>query len=230
MGRKRRDEPPTPAEPYWAPLPRQELGPARTLAIVAQHLVPLVGLWWLGGSVENFLLLCVFNIAFSIACLVAVGLSVSTRQTVGDQGVADALGALITLMVIAAVITVVLTALFGWVVVLIASESALGVWNAPLGWSVLAIMMAALPGMSRQYRADLAATLPEKTRQQRDQPIIGVQLMCAGLMIILSGQVAQWGHTGTILMAIAVTALFIFRDLRPDLMRQLTRPSARPRR
>jgi hypothetical protein len=29
-------------------------------------------------------------------------------------------------------------------------------------------------------------------------------------------------------MAIAVTGLFIFRDLRPDLMRELTRPKNRP--
>jgi hypothetical protein len=218
----------TTAEPYWEPLARNRLGAAETLSIVARHVVPLLGLWLFGGSVENFLLLSVFNIAFTIASIAVVGLAVSTRQVNGVVSAADSIGALVTLIVVGAGATLLLTALFGWVIALIASESALGLWNAALGWSVLAIIAAALPQMIRQYRADLAAQLSEEARKQRDQPVVGGQLMCAGLMFVLSGYAAQWGRIGVILMALAITALFIFRDLRPDLMRELTRPKNRP--
>lgn len=215
-------------EPHWAPLPRRKLGRAQTASIVAQHAVPLVGLWLLGGSAENFLFLSVFHIALTIACIAAVGVAVCTRQEVRDLGVVDALVSLGTLVFIAAALTLLLTALFGWVIALIASESASGLWNASLGWSVLAVVAAALPGVVIQYRTDLAAKLPEKARKQRDQPVVGGLVLCAGLMFVLSGYAAEWGRAGVIAMALLVTALFLFRDLRPDLMRELTRPSDRP--
>jgi hypothetical protein len=215
-------------EPYWEPLARQKFSTAQTVSIVARHVVPLLGLWWYGGSVENFLLLSVFNIAYSIACIAVVGLAVSTRQTVGDQGATDSISALIALLVIGAVITLVLTVMFGWAIALIASESSLGLWNKQLGWSALAIVVVALPDMVRQYQQDMAAKLPEEQRKKRDQPVVGGLLLCAGLIFVLSGYAASWGRFGVICMALLITALFIFRDLRPDLMRELTRPSNRP--
>jgi len=215
-------------EPYWEPLARKKLRAGEIASIVARHVVPLAGLWMFGGSVENFLLLSVFNIALTIACIAMVGVAVSTRQINGVVSAADTISALLTLVVIGAGLTLLLTALFGWVIALIASESALGLWNSALGWSLLAIVAAALPEMIRQYSADMTAKLSEEARKQRDQPVVGGQLMCAGLMFVLSGYAANWGHIGVILMAIAITALFIFRDLRPDLMRELTRPSNRP--
>jgi hypothetical protein len=215
-------------EPHWAPLARPTLNRIQVASIVAQHLVPLVALWLLHGSVENFLLLCVFNIAFTIAGIVAVGVGVSTEQELGDRGTANAVAALVTLAVVVVVLTLLLTGLFGWVIALVAANSVSGLWNAQLGWSVLSVVVAALPGMVQQYRQDLAGKLPDATRKQRDQPVILGQVMCAGLIFILSGYAPGFGRVGMILMALAVTALFIFRDLRPDLMRQLVRPSARP--
>jgi MFS family permease len=224
MARKRA----APPEPHWEPVGRPTFDRKQVVLIVAQHLVPLFGLWLYGGSVETFLLLSVFNIALAIAGLAVVGLAVSARQEVGDRGAADSLAALALLIAIGAVVALVLTGMFGWVIALIASESPLGLWNAQLGWSALAIVLAAVPATVRQYRADLAAKLPEQTRKRRDQPVVGGQLMCAGLIFVLSGYAASWGRFGVVFMAIAITALLVFRDLRPDLMRQLTRPAARP--
>jgi hypothetical protein len=223
MGRQR----PAPPEPHWEPLARPTFDRTQVALIVAQNGVPLLGVWIYGASVENFLLLSVFSIALAIAGLAVVGLAVSARQEVGDRGATDALAALAFLVAIGAVAALVLTALFGWVIALVASASPLGLWNAQLGWSALAIVLAAVPAMVRQFRADLAAKLPEEARKRRDQPVVGGQLMCAGLIFVLSGYAAGWGRFGVVFMAIAITALFIFRDLRPDLMRQLIRPSAR---
>ena len=231
MGRKRRGKsrPDTaPVEPYWEPLARKRLSATETISIIARHVVPLAGLWLFGGSVENFLLLSVFNIAFAVACIAMVGLAVSTRQVNGVVSVTDSVGALVTLVVVGTCATLLLTVMFGWVIALIASRSPLGLLNASLGWSVLAIVVAALPALARQYREDLAANLSEEARKKRDQPVVGGLLMCAGLMFVLSGYAANWGHVGVILMALAITGLFIFRDLRPDLMRELTRPMNRP--
>jgi hypothetical protein len=218
----------TPPEPYWEPLARRKMGAVEIASIVARNVVPLVGLWWFDGSVENFLLLSVFNIAFAISCIAVVGLAVSTRQINGYVSVADSIGTLLTLIVVGAGATLLLTGMFGWVIALIASESPSGLWNAALGWSVLAIVLAALPDMIRQYRADMAANLSEEARKRRDQPVVGGQLMCAGLIFVVSGYAGDGGRFGVIGLALAITALFIFRDLRPDLMRELTRPSNRP--
>ena len=218
----------TPAEPYWEPLARRKMGAAEIASIVARNVVPLVGLWWFDGSVENFLLLSIFNIALAIACIAVVGVAVSTRQVNGFVSVADAIAGSLTLVAVGAGVTLLLTGLFGWVIALIASESPSGLWNAALGWSVLAIVLAALPDMIRQYRADMAANLSEEARKRRDQPVVGGQLMCAGLIFVVSGYAGDGGRFGVIGLALAITALFIFRDLRPDLMRELTRPSNRP--
>jgi MFS family permease len=220
--------PKKPVEPHWEPLPRQPLTPLQTMLVCARHALPLASLWLPGGSPENFLLLSVFNIAVSIAAIAVVGVAVSTRQEAGDRGLADALSALAALAAVGIGVAMLLTVLFGWVIALIASASVDGLWNAPLAWSALAIVVAAVTEMVGQYRRDLAAKLPEDARKRRDQPVIGGQLMCAGLIFVLSGHAANGGRVGVVLMAIAVTALFIFRDLRPDLMRELTRPSHRP--
>ena len=222
MGRKRRKPsklaPPT-ALPVPTPRPRNS--PLQTASIVVRNLLPLLGLWWTGGSVENFLLLGVFNIAFAIACIACIGVAVSTRATNGAHGTANELAAWLTLAGMCLFLTVLLTALFGWVIALLASRSPLGLWNAQLGWLLLATLASALPGLMRQYQWDAASGLPEDMRKRRDQPLIAGLVLSAGLLFVLSGQAADWGRFGVNLMAVAVTALALFRDLRPDLLRRL---------
>jgi hypothetical protein len=220
MGRKRRAI----AEPHWAPLPRPRFGPWQTLSIVARHVVPLACLSWFGGSVLQFLLLCVFNLAFSIAGIGTVGVAVSTRQEVVSTGWADRIGAWITLAGVCVAASLLLSFLFGWVIAVFAAHEAQGLWNRSLWWSVLAIVASALPGLFWQFNDDLRAGLPEEARKQRDQPIVGVHLFSAGFIFLLAAWTLNWGRFGAGLMAVLVTTLFIFRDLRPDLARALTRP------
>ena len=82
---------------------------------------------------------------------------------------------------------------------------------------------AALPGMVLQYQQDLREQLPEDARKRRDQPVVGVHLFSAGFIFLLSGFALHWGRVGAVLLALLVTALFIFRDLRPDLARAIAR-------
>ena len=53
-------------------------------------------------------------------------------------------------------------------------------------------------------------------------------VFCAGLIFMMSGYIMDLGRYGLMVMVVAVTGLFVFRDLRPDLMRELTRPKNRP--
>ena len=201
--------------------PQERPGLVQVASVVARHLVPLLGLWRSGGSVENFLLLGVFNIAFAIAGIAVVGVAVSTRDSNLGNGLANRIAAWLALAAVGAFVTLLLGALFGWVIALIASHSPLGFWNRELGWLLLATIASALPGMARQYQADVASKLPEAARKQRDQPLILGLVFCAGLIFILSGYAAGGGRFGVNAMALAITALSIFRDLRPDLLRKL---------
>jgi hypothetical protein len=81
-----------------------------------------------------------------------------------------------------------LLGLFGWFFAVIASYEDEGLWNATLWWGVLAIVLGALPGMVMQYGEDLRAKLPEDARKRRDQPVVGVHLFCAALIVVLAGR------------------------------------------
>lgn len=213
-------------EPYWAPLPRQHFTPAQTAGIVVRHLIPLVGVLWFGWSAGQFLLLSVFNVAFSVACIGVVGVGVSTRRQDGpSKSWADELAFGMSLLAAGAVISLVLTGMFGWVIAVLASDSEHSLFNASLAWSALAMMASAAPALFTQYRADVRSSLSEEDRKKRDQPNVLVLVMCGGLIFIMSGYAADFS---LVALAMAVTALFTFRDLRPDLMRELTRPKNMP--
>jgi hypothetical protein len=225
VGRKRKkpaaDAPA--AEPYWSPLERPRFTRWQTVSIVARHLVPLLCLGWFGGSVLQFLLLQVFNLAFTIAGIGTVGVAVSTKQEVVSTGAADRVAGWITLAAVCAGISLMLSFLFGWVIAVFAADEAEGLWNSNLWWSVLAIVASALPGLYMQFSDDLRSGMPEEARKRRDQPVVGVHLFSAGFIFLLSGWTLNWGRSGAVLMALGVTALFVFRDLRPDLARALAR-------
>jgi hypothetical protein len=212
-----------PAMPHWEPLPRVHLSHGQQASIVLRHLVPLALLCVFGGSVLQFLLLSVFNIAFTIAAIGTVGVAVSTRQEVASTGWADQFGALLALAVVCIGTSLMLSMLFGWVIALVASDEAKGLWDPALWLGVLGLVASAVPGMVMQYRQDLAAKLPEDARKRRDQPVVGVHLFSAGFIFLLSGFTLGWEGVGAVLLALLVTALFIFRDLRPDLARALAR-------
>lgn len=195
--------------------------PLQSALIVARHAVPLVGLFAFGASVEYFLLLSVFDVAVAVACIAVVALAVATRQEVGDRGAADAIAALLFLVAIGIAAAVAFTALFGWVTVLLAAWTPGGLWAPQLWGSALAMVVFALPGVVRQYRDDMAAALTSEARKRRDNPVIGAHLLSAGLLFLLSGYAGDFDHAGRIAIAFLVTAMFVFRDLRPDVVRRL---------
>lgn len=217
-------------EPYWAPMPRQHFGVGQTIGIVARHLIPLIGVLFLGWSSGQFLLLSVFNIAFMVSCTATIGVAVSMRQEKGrSPNRADEIRSWLMLLAARVIISLVLTMLFGWVITIFAAAaSPHGLFDRSMAWSVLAIVASTAPIMLQQYRADLRASLTEQERKQRDQPNLLVLLLCAGLMFLMSGFVTNLGPYGLGVMVFAVTGLFIFRDLRPDLMREWIRPKNRP--
>ncbi|MEO7252305.1 MAG: hypothetical protein ABIW30_06840 [Arenimonas sp.] len=224
MGRKRRQassavEIPT---PHWEPLARPTFSRWQQASIVARHLVPLAFLWWFGGSLPQFVLLHVFNLAFTIAGIATVGVAVSTRQEVAPRGTADRVGSWIMLALVCAGVSLMLTALFGWVIAFFVATEGRGFWDPNLWWSVLAIVATALPGMYMAFEEDLRVGLSEEARKRRDQPVVGVHLFSALFVVLPAMFALHWGRFGAVLLAVLITALFIFRDLRPDLARALS--------
>jgi hypothetical protein len=226
MARKRRADPRVSAA---APLPVTVQAPARLQAglIVLRHAVPLGLVLWFGGSVAQFLLLTLFNLAIGVATLGTIGVAVSTRPTREHTGLADSIAAWATLFAVGLGISVMLTGLFGWVLTLIASEDAQSLLGTGFLASAGAIVLAALPGAAQHYRDDLRAGLSEEQRKQRDQPQVFVHLLSAGLIFLLSGWTAEFGRAGMVAMALLVTAVFIARDLRPDVVAAIGRSGMR---
>jgi multisubunit Na+/H+ antiporter MnhC subunit len=230
MGNKKRkrEQPPAVggdggARPYWSPLERPKFTRWQQACIYMRHLVPLACLAIFGGSIAQFLLLCVFNLAFTIASIGTVGVAVSTRQEVKSTGAADQVGALLMLAAICIGASLLLTFLFGWMFAVWAAQESEGLWNSTLWLGVLGIVAGAVPGMVMQYHEDLRAGLSEDARKRRDQPVVGVHLFSAVFILVLAGWTLDWGRFGAVALAVLVTALFIFRDLRPDLARALAR-------
>jgi cobalamin synthase len=118
--------------------------------------------------------------------------------------------------------------MFGWVIVVVASSGSESLFEWALAGSAALMVVTAAPALYRQYRDDLEAGLGELQRKRRDQPKVLVLVLTAGLIFVLSGYADDFGRSGMLIVAVVVSALFVFSDLRPDLMRELARPAARP--
>jgi hypothetical protein len=190
---------------------------------VARHVVPLVGVVVFGGSVAQFLLLCVFNIAWTIAGIGLVGVAVSTAPSREEIDRLGTLDSWVTMVATAAFIGLLLTGLSGWLLVLLAGREAGASWDAAFAWAVLAIVIGSAPGLQRRYREDLSAGLGEPARRRRDQPEVFVQLLLLVVVWLLSALALDWGRAGAIVLAIVMTAVFIACDLRPQVVRAWAR-------
>jgi len=207
--------------------PRQEpslrpiLSRAQTAAIVIRNLIPLAGIVVHGWLAGHFLILSMFSLALSIVGIGTIGVMVSARKEMPDTRAADQISSWVIAIGLTLFGSVILTALFGWVIAVFTVNIGESLFDGALLGSAMLVVMSAAPAMVRQYREDLASSLTEEQRKQRDQPTVFGLVLSAGLIFILSGYAPGFGRFGLVALAFAVTALFIFRDLRPDLVRSL---------
>jgi hypothetical protein len=215
----------TPGQACQAPQPSQPFTRIQTASVIARNAVPLIGVLFFGQPAGTFVLLCVFNLALTIAGIGVVGVAVP--QAGNYVGTADRLSGIVSLLLIGVGITIVLTGLFGWAIAVFVAGSEQELFTRSLFWSALSIVLCALPGMWRQYNDDIRSKLDQAQRKRRDQPIVFIHLLSAGLIFAFCPYAFGFGRGGMIVAAIAISAMFTFRDLRPDLMRRLAPPSGR---
>ena len=219
-----------PPEPYWAPLERQPLGWAQIAASLLRHLIPVVGTIGFGWSVSQFGLLSVFNIALSIACIAVIGVGASMIKARAESATSAwaKIEPWISLGIVAIFITLLLTVMFGWVIVVMAPEGASLFGDRRLWVGALGMIAAALPGILSGLRADVRSSLSDDQRKQRDQPRVGVLFFTGVIIFMGSGYAASWfGAWGLYPLMLLITALLMFGELRPDLLREITRPANR---
>lgn len=187
-------------------------------SIVCSHAIPLLGLIVFDWSAWAFLILGLFHTAFSVVNIGVVGVATTSRQeTPGDQPWAWKAAFWLTMAGASLFISLLLTTLLGWVIVLVASESEGPLLTWQLAGAALSIVVTALPAIRRQYLNDLAAGLDEETRKRREQPRVKLLVMSCGLYFLLGAQGGAFGRTGLIVVASLITSAFIFRDLSPGL-------------
>ena len=189
--------------------------------IVVRNLIPLVMVIVFSWSIGQYVLLSVFDLTFAVTSIAMVGVSVSHREAMNASGPLDAFGSWLSVIGAGAFVSLLLTAMFGWVVALMAWEVDRQLFDRTLVWSALAIVLAAAPALYRQYRVDVESGLSEAVRKRRDEPRINVLMASLAAILFASFWAAQGGTIGLYALAIAVTALSLVRDLRPDLLRRL---------
>ncbi|MBL0163419.1 MAG: hypothetical protein IPP82_07165 [Xanthomonadales bacterium] len=151
---------PAASEPYWQPLQRQRLALVQTTGIVVRQLIPVVGIIALGWSAGQFLLLSVFNICFSVVCIGVLGAVVSKRQQVGPSPNPEhEIGSWLVALAFALIGSVLLTAMFGWVIALYMVAAGDRLFDSWLAACALMMVASAAPALCRQYQGDLAAGL-----------------------------------------------------------------------
>lgn len=217
-------------EPYWEPLAREPLSGAQVFASLLRHLIPVVGTIGFGWSASQFGLLSVFNVALSIACIAVVGVGASMLKD-NSAGATSAWGRIkpwVSLGIVAVFVTLILTAMFGWVIVVMAPEGAALFGDRRLWLGALGIVATALPRVRSGLLADARSSLSDEQRKQRDQPRVGVLIFIGAIIFMASGYAASWfGSWGLYPLLLLITALFLLDDLRPDLVREITRPANR---
>lgn len=207
-----------------APVPRQPLTGIQAASTIVRNTVPLVGVLFLGHSAGNFVLLSVFNLALTIAGLGVIGVAVPQHGKYISTS--DLIAGIGSLLLIGMGITIVLTGLFGWAIAVFIDLTEHALFTRSLFWSALSIALCALPGMWQQYHDDVRSKLDDAQRKRRDQPLVFIHLLTAGLIFVFCPYAFEFGRSGMIAAALVVTAMFTFRDLRPDLMRKLAPPGA----
>ena len=206
------------AVPASGPVRHSRIG---TAGIVVRNLIPPVMVIAFGWSIGQYVLLSVFDLTFAVTSIAMVGVSVSHREVMSASGPLDAFGSWLTVIGAGAFVSLLLTAMFGWVVALMAWEADRRLFDRTLVWSALAIVLAAAPALYRQYRVDVESGLSEAVRKRRDEPRINVLMASLAAILFASFWAARGGTIGLYALAIAVTALSLVRDLRPDLLRRL---------
>lgn len=223
MKKRKRHSAPKIEAPALAVPPRQHFSTSQKASIILRNVVPLVGVLFFNHSARQFVLLCVFNLALGIAGIGVVGVAVSQHGKYISN--ADRIAGLCTLLLVGLGITVVLTALFGWVIALYIDHSEHRLFDRVLFWSLLSILLCAIAEGWQQFNHDLRAKLDATRRKQRDQPIVLFHVLSAGLIFVYTPYAFAAGALGMTLASLAITALFIFRDLHPDLVRRLGTPA-----
>ena len=194
----------------------------QVVAVLVRHLPPLVGVFAYGWSVGQFLVCAVFGTTWLIGLVAATGVIVSLRQDKGATPTrAEQLGDLARIAVTALIAGLVLGALFGWIVVVVAMDGDARTFNRSLLIPLAMTMTAGLVSAFAQYRADLAARLDEATRKRRDQPMIFALLASAAIIWFVSAHFAQAGRYAALALAVVLTVLFVVCDLRPDFLRRI---------
>jgi len=200
---------------------RRPTQPVRIAGIVFNHLVPVVSTIGFGGSVARFAVLTVFNVVFGIISVIGVNLVVSLLQKPLNPGATGwfRIEPWVSLCLVLGFFAAFFFGVFGFVTFAmipggtkILGDS--GVWIGA-GMMVLAV----LPGMIATAVADRRAGLDENARLARDQPSVLLQVASGFALAILSIYAFDWfGAYALYALMIAITAFFIFRDLRPDVI------------
>ncbi len=213
------------ADAWTALTPQRPRRPAEIALILVRNAIPWVGIGWFGGSIAQFLLLSVFGFGLTIANIGLAGVSVmNLRGTGGAAPGRIGVATLLNLLAVTAFIAVLLTALGGWPIFVIAGVDTAVLRQPALWWSALAMQVSAAPGLVAEIRANAQSPYSIGQLKARDQPRVGAAMLGVAASLVLSGWAARLGTFGGTFLMLAFTAFSLLRELRPDWLHRAIRP------
>jgi hypothetical protein len=216
-------------------------GRAPAIALdVLRHALPLIPLYFWGGSITSYLLLTAFDLSLGLMLIVGTTRDRSDPTTIDPRAtlLASRLTAVVVLAVFFGIVAAIITVPIGmpaFIFGLTKAGDLPALLSHPNFW-VTAAAMALATGVRAQFSFESVTTPGERGTSSHAAPIIGdlegdrrrskaanaAQVTIIATYVALSYLLSNFGERGFFIFPILFAALLVFYDTRPNLAQRIS--------
>lgn len=197
---------------------------------IARNLFPFVGMPLFGWSAQNILWLSAFNLVLQVVIITIASLvAPRLRNANAHQLIMESIwwGAVAVLIAATAAVVGVLHMNSGFLAEMIAHGVFASLAQSLWYW-LLGLAIASLPAFLAEVRVEIKLSRTDAWIEQRSSPMtVFGEILPAAIAIGWCPLAIDSGDVGIAIAITAFTAFSLFRDIWPDQMRDMVRPSRR---
>jgi hypothetical protein len=206
---------------------------------VMRHALPLIPLYFWGGSITSYLLLTAFDLSLGLMLIVGTTRDRSDPTTVDPRAtwLASRMTAVLVLAIFFGIVAAIITVPIGMPVFIFGLTKAgdlPGLLSHPHFW-VTAVVMAISTGARAQHSFESVTKPGERGTSPHAAPVIGdfesdrgrsnaanaAQVTIIATYVALSYLLSNFGQSGFFILPILFAGLLVFYDARPDLAQRI---------